>query len=190
MPPWVLRIEEIRAGTAINAEAEHKAAQLQEEIQGLVRNLKMKGQAIPELGVKIERMERRMEAAKKQAGTGLRGGNGAIAGRFGYVRARQCEAEGVGCRFGATSCWYASENVPVEGNVEASHLPEQIEALRGTVRFLCTENLYHKGHPPITVSGGRSGATIVPLLSQNAHGKAIMGDSYKSLFHRIQFGGD
>ncbi|KAG2143488.1 malate dehydrogenase [Suillus bovinus] len=43
---------------------------------------------------------------------------------------------------------------------------------------------------PITVVGGHSGATIVPLLSQNAHGKAITGDIYKALVHRIQFGGD
>lgn len=38
--------------------------------------------------------------------------------------------------------------------------------------------------------GGHSGATIVPLLSQNAYGKAITGDIYKALVHRIQFGGD
>ncbi|KAG2744177.1 hypothetical protein P692DRAFT_20745270, partial [Suillus brevipes Sb2] len=38
-----------------------------------------------------------------------------------------------------------SENVPVEGNVETSHLLEQIEALRSTVRFLRTENSYLKG---------------------------------------------
>jgi dynactin 1 len=54
---------------AINAEAERKAAQLQEEIQGLVRSLKTKDQTIQESGVKIEHMERRMEAAKKQADT-------------------------------------------------------------------------------------------------------------------------
>jgi dynactin 1 len=54
---------------AINVEAERKAAQLQEEIQGLVRGLKMKDQTIQESGVKIEHMERRMEAAKKQADT-------------------------------------------------------------------------------------------------------------------------
>ncbi|KAG2738513.1 hypothetical protein P692DRAFT_20758471, partial [Suillus brevipes Sb2] len=38
-----------------------------------------------------------------------------------------------------------SENVPVEGNMETSHLLEQIEALHGTVRFLRTENSYLKG---------------------------------------------
>jgi dynactin 1 len=36
-------------------------------------------------------------------------------------------------------------SAPVEGNLEASHLLEQIESLRGTVRFLRTENGYLKG---------------------------------------------
>ncbi|KAH9999539.1 lactate/malate dehydrogenase [Russula vinacea] len=42
----------------------------------------------------------------------------------------------------------------------------------------------------IPVVGGHSGATIVPLLSQNAHGKGISGDAYEKLVYRIQFGGD
>lgn len=32
--------------------------------------------------------------------------------------------------------------------------------------------------------------TIVPLLSQIAEGKSIVGDTYKALVKRIQFGGD
>ncbi|KAI0773631.1 malate dehydrogenase [Fomes fomentarius] len=43
---------------------------------------------------------------------------------------------------------------------------------------------------PVTVVGGHSGATIVPLLSQTQHGKGITGEAYKKLVHRIQFGGD
>lgn len=43
---------------------------------------------------------------------------------------------------------------------------------------------------PVTVVGGHSGPTIVPLLSQSPHGKTIKGDVYKKLVHRIQFGGD
>ena len=42
----------------------------------------------------------------------------------------------------------------------------------------------------ITVIGGHSGVTIVPLLSQNEHAKGISGDQYKALLKRIQFGGD
>ena len=36
--------------------------------------------------------------------------------------------------------------MPSEGSLETSHLLEQIEALRGTVRFLRTENSYLKGY--------------------------------------------
>lgn len=52
---------------AVNVEAERKVAQLNEEMQGLVRTLKVKDQNIQESSVKIELMERRMEAVKKQA---------------------------------------------------------------------------------------------------------------------------
>lgn len=43
---------------------------------------------------------------------------------------------------------------------------------------------------PVTVVGGHSGATIVPLLSQTPYGKGVSGEVYKKLVHRIQFGGD
>lgn len=65
--PWVTRIAEIKATLAINVEAERKVAQLNDEMQGLVRSLKTKDQSIQESTVKIELIERRMEAAKKQA---------------------------------------------------------------------------------------------------------------------------
>ena len=42
----------------------------------------------------------------------------------------------------------------------------------------------------MTVVGGHSGATIVPLLSQSSYGKAITGEKYTQLVHRIQYGGD
>lgn len=40
------------------------------------------------------------------------------------------------------------------------------------------------------LSGGHSGATIVPLLSQTAEAKGVDGEKYKALVNRIQFGGD
>ena len=61
------RVDEIKANMAINVEAERKVTQLNDEIQGLVRSLKTKDQAIQESTVKIELMERRMETVKKQA---------------------------------------------------------------------------------------------------------------------------
>lgn len=64
-----MRIDQIRASTAVNVDAERKAVQLQDEIQGLVRSLKSRDQTIQESTVKIELMERRMEASKKQSDT-------------------------------------------------------------------------------------------------------------------------
>ena len=65
--PWIVRIDEIKSATAVNVEAERKVAQLNDEMQALVRTLKSKDQHIQEAGVKIELMERRMETVKKQA---------------------------------------------------------------------------------------------------------------------------
>ena len=62
-----MRVAEIKAALAVNVEAERKLAQLNEEMQGLARTIRTKDQAIQESSVKIELMERRMEAAKKQA---------------------------------------------------------------------------------------------------------------------------
>lgn len=42
----------------------------------------------------------------------------------------------------------------------------------------------------VTVVGGHSGVTIIPLLSQTEAGKDVAGEAYKALVHRIQFGGD
>lgn len=69
IPPWVRRVDEVKAALAVNVEAERKVAQLNEEMQGLVRNLKLKEQNVQESTVKIELMERRMETVKKQADT-------------------------------------------------------------------------------------------------------------------------
>ena len=65
----MLRVAEIKAATAVNIEAERKVAQLNDEMQALVRTLRARDQQIQESGVKIELMERRMEASKKQADT-------------------------------------------------------------------------------------------------------------------------
>jgi dynactin 1 len=52
---------------AVNVEAERKVAQLNDEIQALARNVKIKDQTIQESSVKIELMERRQEVIKRQA---------------------------------------------------------------------------------------------------------------------------
>ena len=67
--PWVTRIAEVKAALAVNIEAERKVASLNDEMQGLVRTLRVKGQNIQEATVKNELMERCMETVKKQADT-------------------------------------------------------------------------------------------------------------------------
>lgn len=61
------RIAEVKAALAINVEAERKVASLNDEMQALARTLRTKDQTIQESTVKIELMERRLEAVKKQA---------------------------------------------------------------------------------------------------------------------------
>jgi dynactin 1 len=67
--PWVTRITQIKESLAINAEAEHKVMQLNDEVQGLMRTVRSRDQTIQESGVKIELLERRMESLKRQADT-------------------------------------------------------------------------------------------------------------------------
>jgi len=184
--PWVTRVEEIKANMAVNVEAERKAAQLNDEIQGLIRSLKTKDQAIQESTVKIELMERRMETVKKQADTILDLESELSKARKqerAYEEAMEqlqsdldvleqesakLKAAGVGYERQTSQQTIEPENTTVEGNFETSYLLEQIDALRGTVRFLRTENSYLKGQdllreidslPPLPDTASRRPAT-------------------------------
>ena len=64
-----MRIDDIKASLAVNVEAERKVAQLNEEIQELARGIRSRDQTVQESSVKIELMERRLDAVKKQAET-------------------------------------------------------------------------------------------------------------------------
>lgn len=57
-------------------------------------------------------------------------------------------------------------------------------------RFLASVSGVKPSETPVTVVGGHSGPTIVPLLSQAKHGKSVTGEVYDKLVNRIQFGGD
>jgi len=59
-------------------------------------------------------------------------------------------------------------------------------------RFLSSIQGTDPPDTPVTVVGGHSGVTIVPLLSQSSIGKNLDQDSkdWAALIHRIQFGGD
>ncbi|KAG6889336.1 hypothetical protein C0995_001744 [Termitomyces sp. Mi166 len=179
--PWINRVAEIKTSLAVNVEAERKVAQLNDEMQGLVRTLKTKDQSIQETSVKIELMERRLEAAKKQADT-IANLENEIAKAKRQERAYEEAMEQLQADLDTLEQDNAKlktlaagqerqgsqqpepETVPIEGSLETSHLLEQIDALRGTVRFLRTENSYLKGQdllreieslPPLHVSLGR-----------------------------------
>ena len=59
-------------------------------------------------------------------------------------------------------------------------------------RFLSSVQDTDPADTSVTVVGGHSGVTIVPLLSQSPVGKNLSQDSkdWAALVHRIQFGGD
>ncbi|KAJ3503186.1 hypothetical protein NLJ89_g8547 [Agrocybe chaxingu] len=163
--PWVSRIAEIKAALAVNVEAERKVASLNDEMQALARSVRTKDQTIQESTVKIELMERRLEAVKKQADAIVELENELIKARK-QERAYEEAMEQLQADLDALEQDNAKlktltagqerqaagpqvpepENVPIEGSLETSHLLEQIEALRGTVRFLRNENSYLKGH--------------------------------------------
>ncbi|KAF8971830.1 dynactin [Flammula alnicola] len=180
--PWVARIAEIKAALAVNVEAERKIASLSDEIQALARSLRTKDQTIQESTVKIELMERRLEAVKKQADAIVELENELAKARK-QERAYEEAMEQLQADLDTLEQDNAKlktltagqdrqtsgpqppepENVPVEGSLETSHLLEQIEALRGTVRFLRTENSYLKGHDLL-----REIEALPPLIQPSA----------------------
>ncbi|KAI8980556.1 dynactin [Trametes punicea] len=173
--PWLARIDEIKAATAINVEAERKVAQLNDEIQALARTLKIKDQTIQETNVKVELMERRMEAAKKQADaiTDLENElNKARKQERAYEEAmEQLQADLDALeqdnaklkalvnnpeRQASTTHAVEAESVPTEGNLETSYLLEQIDGLRPAQRnrvpSLAPRALPREPTPPLVPS--------------------------------------
>lgn len=64
-----------------------------------------------------------------------------------------------------------------------------LDVVRAT-RFLAGIVGQDPANTPVTVVGGHSGETIVPLFSQQLAAAGITGEAYKQLVHRVQFGGD
>ncbi|KAG0253188.1 hypothetical protein DFQ27_007619 [Actinomortierella ambigua] len=64
---WVLRAKDIKAEVVVNTDAEQKAQSLQDQVLKLVKDAKLKDQALQESNVKIDLLNKRMETFKKQA---------------------------------------------------------------------------------------------------------------------------
>ncbi|KAI7898739.1 dynein associated protein-domain-containing protein [Cokeromyces recurvatus] len=65
--PWVQRASDIKAEVIINHDMERKLQQHSDEIVKLIKDVKIKDQALQESNVKIELLKKRMEIVKKQA---------------------------------------------------------------------------------------------------------------------------
>ncbi|KAI9493077.1 dynein associated protein-domain-containing protein [Zychaea mexicana] len=65
IPPWVQRASDMKAEVVINHDMERKLQQHSEEIFKLIKDIKSKDQALQEANIRVELLERRMEAAKK-----------------------------------------------------------------------------------------------------------------------------
>ncbi|KAM0787072.1 hypothetical protein ACM66B_006333 [Microbotryomycetes sp. NB124-2] len=160
-PPWLARVARLQSTAAVNVDAERKLAQLDEEVRELVREARSKDQLHQESLVKIELMEKRMEDTKKQAEavtelqTELakskkqeRTYEEAIETLQGDLDAMEQELTKLKQSGAAIDKQGAARRpedaVAYEGNMETSYLVEQIESLRGAVRFLRLENSFIK----------------------------------------------
>ncbi|CAE6488914.1 unnamed protein product [Rhizoctonia solani] len=179
--PWVVRIAEVKALSAVNVDAERTVNKLNEEIKDLIRGIKTRDQNIQETGVKIELMERRMETVKKQADA-IVDLEGDLAKSRKQEKAYEEALEQLqsdldemsqenarlkqataGVENNAPGQPATEEPIVAGGDLEVSHLLEQaslgavlpgrrfpniqyqqIESLRGAVRFLRHENSYLK----------------------------------------------
>lgn len=64
--PWIQRASDIKAEVVVNHELEHKLQQHNEEIIKLIKDVRLKDQALQESDVKVSLLEKRMEVAKRE----------------------------------------------------------------------------------------------------------------------------
>ncbi|KZO99357.1 hypothetical protein CALVIDRAFT_477249 [Calocera viscosa TUFC12733] len=159
--PWIARVDEIRAKAAVNLEAEREVSLLKEQTSDLQRVIKTKDQIIQEGGVKMELMDRRMESLKKQAEVianleselaKLRKSEASYQESLEQIQAELDAAEQEIAKLKANGAsadrsFNLGDGDPMiaEGTLETSQLLEQIESLKGALRFLRSENSYLKG---------------------------------------------
>ena len=65
--PWVSRVADMHSSAARDLDAEQKVVRLSEDVKDLAREIRAKDQTIQEASVKIELLEKRTEAVKRQA---------------------------------------------------------------------------------------------------------------------------
>ncbi|WVF69238.1 hypothetical protein IAT40_004014 [Kwoniella sp. CBS 6097] len=165
-PPWLARVTAIKEAASFNADTERKVIKLSEELKDMLREIKIRDQNLQEAGVKVETLERRLEASRKQADIIIELENDVAKAKkqekvyedaIEQLQAEQdaLEAENARLRKGqnagdrgnavnSTPGGTAVEPIILTGasaaGMETSQLAEQVENLRSAIRFLRHEN--------------------------------------------------
>jgi TolA-binding protein len=66
-PPWKQRAQEFKSEIMLTSDVDRRVQGLNDQILGLVKDIKLKERALQEAGTKVELLESRMENMKKQA---------------------------------------------------------------------------------------------------------------------------
>ncbi|KAI9631947.1 dynein associated protein-domain-containing protein [Dioszegia hungarica] len=157
--PWLGRVETIKAAAQFNAETERNVLRLTEESKDMLREIRIRDQSLQEQGVKVEMLERRLEATRKLADTVLELENDvaktrkqekvyedAIEQMQGELEAM--EGENAKLRksgepkltFSVNASSSSEPIIYAPSGAESSQLVEQIENLRNAIRYLRSEN--------------------------------------------------
>ncbi|WWC88610.1 uncharacterized protein L201_003523 [Kwoniella dendrophila CBS 6074] len=168
-PPWLSRVAAIKEAASFNADTERKVVMLSEELKDMVREVKIRDQNLQEAGVKVETLERRLEASRKQADTIIELENDVAKAKkqekvyedaIGQLqseqdaleaenaRLRKSQGQGHGGDRGNNPTSTPGGSHIIEplvlgtssAGLESSQLAEQVENLRSAVRFLRHEN--------------------------------------------------
>ena len=174
-PPWLGRVEEIRAAASHNADTERKVIALSEELKDMLREVKMRvsgpllirlykrfvankqDQNLQEAGVKVETLERRLEATRKHIDQIVELENDVAKAKKQekvYEDAIEqlqkdldlLEAENAKLGKGDRQPSSAALDLPTQSVIiDHGAVSEQVENLRAAIRYLRRENALLKG---------------------------------------------
>ncbi|WVN86516.1 uncharacterized protein L203_101680 [Cryptococcus depauperatus CBS 7841] len=162
--PWLARVAAIKEAASHNPETEKQVVKLSEEVKDMLREIRIRDQSLQEAGVKVETLERRLEASRKQGDIivelesdvakakkqekvyedaieqlqaeqdALEAENARLRKGQGQSADRQVLPSGVSMSLGEPALASSSSGL------ESSQLVEQVEILRSTIQFLRSEN--------------------------------------------------
>ena len=155
-PPWMGRVDEIKATASYNADTERKVVSLSEDLKDMLREIKIRDQNLQESGVKVETLERRLEATRKQADQIVDLENDVAKAKRQekvYEDAIEqlqkdldlLEAENAKLGKGERQPSTTADLPTHSAIIDHSAVPEQIENLRLAIRYLRRENALLKG---------------------------------------------